>query len=384
MNKDTKWLWLTLNVGLSRHKIKKLLDDFGSVDNIFDAAKKDFSSLSYIEDEFVKKLVNKDVSNLSMIESIMERYRVRLLTVDSPDYPKDLKEIYDYPVALYVRGAELDLNDYLCISMVGTRKCTKYGSKVAEILASDMAEEGALIISGMADGIDTHSHLGALKAGAPTVAILGCGVNNPYPLKNAGLMKRIMEKGMVISEYPFNSEPKQWHFPERNRIIAGLSKATVVVEGEEKSGSLITASYASEFNRDVFAVPGNIDSMMSKGTNNLIKNGAYATVCAEDVLSHYRDVYGHMLKPVEHTPVDVSEYEEEYENKTKQDIHKLSEGLDDKGKILACLGADAVHIDAICDMTGLNAQVVNSGLLMLELEGKIMSYAGNMYSRKDI
>ncbi len=380
MNKDTKWLWLTLNVGLSRHKIRKLLDDFGSVDNIFDASRKDFSGISYIEDEVVRKLTDKDVSNLLPIESIMAKYRVRLLTVDSHDYPMDLKEIDDYPVMLYVRGAELDLNEHLCVAMVGTRKCTKYGAKVAESMASDMAEEGALIVSGMADGIDTHSHLGALNAGAPTVAILGCGVNSPYPKKNAGLMKRIMETGMVISEYPFNSEPKPWHFPERNRIIAGLSKGTLVVEGEEQSGSLITANYASEFNRDVFAVPGNIDSMMSKGTNNLIKSGAYAAVCAEDVLCHYRDLYGDKMHPVARTPIDVSKYEEEYENKKTP----LPEGLDDKEKIYACLGADAIHIDVICEMTGLSAQTVNSSLLMLELEGKIMSYAGNMYSRKDI
>ena len=380
MNNNTKWLWLTLNVGLSRHKIRKLLEDFGSIDNIFEAEKKDFSYLAYIEDEFVRKLASKDVSNLAPIESIMERYRVRLLTVDSPDYPADLRQIDDYPVMLYVRGAHLDLNDYLCVSMVGTRKCTRYGSKVAENIACEMAEEGALIVSGMADGIDTHSHLGALKAGAPTVAILGCGVNNPYPLKNAGLMKRIMETGLVISEYPFNSEPKHWHFPERNRIIAGLSKGTLVVEGEEKSGSLITANYASEFNRDVFAVPGNIDSMMSKGTNNLIKSGAYAAVCAEDILCHYRDVYGDKMHPVVRTPIDVSGYEEEYETKSAP----IPEGANDKDKIYACLDADAIHIDVICEMTGISAQAVNSSLLMLELEGKIMSYAGNMYSRKDI
>ena len=384
MNNNIKWLWLTLNVGLSRHKIRKLLDDFGSVQNIFEASEKDFSALEYIEDEFKRKLVNKDVSNLSAIEGIMEKYRVRLLTVDSSDYPEDLKQIDDYPVLLYVRGAELDLNDHLGIAMVGTRKPTKYGTKVAESMASEIAEEGALVISGMADGIDTHSHVGALKAGAPTVAILGCGVNMPYPKKNAGLMKRIMENGMVISEYPFNSEPKPWHFPERNRIIAGLSKGTLVVEGEEQSGSLITANYAMEFNRDVFAVPGNIDSLMSKGTNNLIKNGAYAALSAEDVLGHYRDVYGHLLKPVVRTPIDVSDYEEEYENKESAENKISLDGLSDKDKIYACLGADAIHIDVICEMTELSAQAVNSSLLMLELEGKIMSYAGNMYSRKDI
>lgn len=384
MDKYTKWLWLTLNVGLSRHKIKKLLADFGSVENIFDASKKDFSSVAYIEDKFKSKLIDKDTSNLLPIKSIMEKYRVRLLTIDSPDYPNDLKEIDDAPVMLYARGANLDLNEYLCIAMVGTRECTKYGAKIAESMACDMAKEGALIISGMANGIDTHSHLGALKAGAPTVAILGCGVNSPYPKKNAGLMKRIMEKGLVISEYPFNSEPKPWHFPERNRIIAGLSKGTLVVEGEEQSGSLITANYASEFNRDVFAVPGNIDSMMSKGTNNLIKNGAYAALCAEDVLGNYRNVYGHMLKPVVHSPIDVSVYEEEYEVKESAKKRVLLDDLDDKEKIYACLGADAIHIDTICEITSLSPQTVNSSLLMLELEGKIMSYAGNMYSRKDI
>ncbi len=383
MEKRVKWLWLTQNAGISRSKVRKLLADVGSVDDIYNASKSDYLKLAYLDEGNVEKLADKDVSNLDAIVGIMDKYRVRLLTVDSDDYPEDLKQIDDYPVLMYTRGREINLNEYLCIAMVGTRKCTDYGSKAAENIARELASEGALVVSGMAEGIDTCSHKGALKAGAPTVAVLGCGVNMAYPRFNSKLMKEIMETGMVISEYPFNAEPKPWHFPERNRIIAGVSKGTVVVEGEVKSGSIITANLASDFNRDVYAVPGNIDATMSKGPNGLIKSGAGAVVCAEDVLVSYRDVYGHLLKPVARTHVDVTDYENDYEKKAESVKAPSLDGLSDNEKILACLGSEPIHIDVLCEMTHLSAQKINSLLLMLELEGKIISFAGNMYSLKE-
>ena len=332
----------------------------------------------------IKELMEKDLSKYESLSLIYKKNNVKILSFDMEEYPKNLKILSSPPLVIYCRGKFINLNERFCISVVGTRKITDYGINCTKNITSDIARRGAVIVSGMAAGVDSYAHNAALDEGMPTVAVIGTGVNMVYPKSNSALMKRIMENGMVISEYQFNSEPKPWHFPERNRIIAGLSKGTLVVEGEEQSGSLITANYAIEFNRDVFAVPGNIDSLMSKGTNNLIKKGAYAAVSAEDVLGQYRDVYGHLLKPILRTPADVSDYEKEYEKQeTAKEIISL-DGLSDKEKIYTCLGADAMHIDVICEMTNLSAQVVNSSLLMLELEGKIMSYAGNMYSRKDI
>ena len=289
MTNVDKWLWLTVKCGIRRAKIKVMLDEvFVNIDALYDASESDYGKFKFLNAEEKSRLCDKSVDGIDKFLNTLAQYNVRILTSDNEAYPYLLKETADYPYVLYCRGRNfINLNDYLCISLVGSRKATQYGLNVARSLANDLAKNGALVVSGMADGIDSAAHLGALDAKAPTVAVLGCGINRVYPASNAYLMKRIMETGMVMTEYPPNSEPMKHHFPERNRIISGICSGTVVVEATFKSGSLITASLANEAGREVYAIPGNINSLNSKGTNQLLKDGALLATNADDIIVNY-------------------------------------------------------------------------------------------------
>ena len=237
MTNVDKWLWLTVKCGIRRAKIKVMLDEvFGNIDALYDASESDYGKFKFLNAEEKSRLCDKSFDGIDKFLNTLAQYNVRILTSDNEAYPYLLKETADYPYVLYCRGRNfINLNDYLCISLVGSRKATQYGLNVARSLANDLAKNGALVVSGMADGIDSAAHLGALDAKAPTVAVLGCGINRVYPASNAYLMKRIMETGMVMTEYPPNSEPMKHHFPERNRIISGICSGTVVVEATFKS-----------------------------------------------------------------------------------------------------------------------------------------------------
>jgi DNA processing protein len=201
-----------------------------------------------------------------------------------PGYPPLLAQLYDPPAELYVRG-DLQILDESAVAIVGARSCSPYGSQVARSLARELAAAGLVVVSGLARGIDGEAHRGTLEAGGRTVAVLGCGIDRDYPRSHAELALRIREQGAVVSEYPPGVEPAPWRFPARNRIIAGLCVATVVVEARERSGALITADFALELGREVFAVPGEITSALSAGTNDLLRQGAAPLLAAADVLA---------------------------------------------------------------------------------------------------
>jgi DNA processing protein len=201
-----------------------------------------------------------------------------------PGYPPLLAQLYDPPAELYVRG-DLQILDESAVAIVGARSCSPYGSQVARSLARELAAAGLVVVSGLARGIDGEAHRGTLEAGGRTVAVLGCGIDRDYPRSHAELALRIREQGAVVSEYPPGVEPAPWRFPARNRIIAGLCVATVVVEARERSGALITADFALELGREVFAVPGEITSALSAGTNDLLRQGAAPLLAAGDVLA---------------------------------------------------------------------------------------------------
>jgi DNA processing protein len=200
-----------------------------------------------------------------------------------PRYPPLLAQLHDPPVGLFVRGSSDSLREP-AVAVVGARSCSAYGAQVAHLLGRELAAAGLVVVSGLARGIDGEAHRGALEAGGTTLAVLGCGIDRDYPRAHAGLAARIRESGAVVSEYPAGTEPAPWRFPARNRIIAGVSEATVVVEARERSGALITADFALEEGRDVFAVPGEITSALSSGTNALLRLGATPVTCAADVL----------------------------------------------------------------------------------------------------
>lgn len=210
---------------------------------------------------------------------------VRFVARSEPGYPEALRAIFDPPPGLFLRGeAPVDLLDRASVAMVGARACSAYGRHVARTFGRDLAASGLVVVSGMARGVDGEAHRGALEAGGATVAVLGCGVDRDYPAAHAELARRIASDGLIVSEYPPGVAPTPWRFPARNRIVAGLAAATVVVEARAKSGALITADLALEEGRDVFAVPGEITSALSAGTNALLRLGATAATCAADVL----------------------------------------------------------------------------------------------------
>lgn len=201
-----------------------------------------------------------------------------------PGYPPLLAELYDPPARLYLRGGPADVLALPAVAVVGARSCSPYGAQVAREVARELASAGVVVVSGLARGVDGEAHRGALAGGGRTVAVLGCGIDRDYPRAHAQLTGRIVESGAVVSEYPPGVEPSPWRFPARNRIVAGLAQATVVVEARERSGALITADFALELGREVFAVPGEVTSALSRGTNDLIRQGATPLLAAGDVL----------------------------------------------------------------------------------------------------
>jgi DNA processing protein len=207
------------------------------------------------------------------------------ISLGDPRYPALLAGIYDPPRRLYLRGARPELLQGPCVAVVGARSCSPYGAQIARRLGRELASAGVVVVSGLARGIDGEAHRGALEAGGVTVAVLGCGIDRDYPRAHAELARRIAATGLLVSEYPPGTEPAPWRFPARNRIVAGLSLATVVVEARERSGGLITADFAVEEGREVFAVPGEITSRLSAGTNALLRSGAAPLLGVEDVLS---------------------------------------------------------------------------------------------------
>jgi DNA processing protein len=212
----------------------------------------------------------------------------RFLSRTAPEFPRLLRAIHDPPPGLFLRGeGELDLLSRTAVAVVGARACSGYGASVARSLGRDLARAGLVVVSGMARGVDAEAHRGALEAGGPTVAVLGCGIDRDYPAAHAGLARQIAATGLLVSEYAPGVEPAPWRFPARNRIVAGLCGATVVVEARERSGALITADLALEEGREVFTVPGEISSSLSAGTNALLKLGAAPLTAAADVLLHF-------------------------------------------------------------------------------------------------
>jgi DNA processing protein len=201
-----------------------------------------------------------------------------------PGYPALLAELHDPPPRLYLRGGPPELLARPSVAVVGARSCSSYGAQVARDLARELGAAGVVVVSGLARGVDGEAHRGALAGGGLTVAVLGCGIDRDYPRAHSELARRIADSGAIVSEYPPGTEPSPWRFPARNRIVAGLARATVVVEARERSGALITADFALELGREVFAVPGEITSALSAGTNDLIRQGATPLLSADDVL----------------------------------------------------------------------------------------------------
>ena len=290
MNDIIYWVWLAQKNGAGSADAVKLLAHFpGGAREIYEASYEQLSVCKGCSEQFIRRLGNHDLTRAEQTLEFCFMNGIRVVSCASENYPKRLQSLYNKPIVLYMRGIIKNINDLFCVAIVGTRNMSGYGKHMTFALARQLIAHGALVISGAAYGIDSAANNTAVFMEEPTVAVLGSGVNVPYPAKNKEMLDYIASHGMVVSEFEPNTPPYGKNFPIRNRIISGLADAVLVVEGDAKSGALITARYASDQGRRVYAVPGNVGAPNSVGTNRLIRDGAKAVTCAEDIIEDFAD-----------------------------------------------------------------------------------------------
>ena len=340
------WIGFNLVQGIGPAKFSLLLNYFGELQKAWEASAGDLAAAGLDRRSVLAILARR--SQISPDEELdkLERYGAKVITWNDPEYPHRLKEIDSSPPVLYIRGSLMS-DDECCIAVVGTRKASAYGRQSTEELVSDLARNGITIVSGLARGIDTVAHEVALQVGGRTIAVSACGPDMVYPSSNAALARRIIEQGALVSEFPLGSTPRAEHFPLRNRIISGMSIGVLVVEAGERSGALITAHQAAEQNRDVFAVPGNVFSPASKGTNALIQEGAKLIRNCSDILEE----------------LNLSVVAEQLEMK------EIVPASDVESQLLSYLSSEGTYIDEICHRSGLPISAVSGIITMLELKG---------------
>lgn len=352
------WIGLTLIPDIGPVMSRKLLAVMGSPENIFNAGIKDLLSVKGINREKAKDI--KDFRLWDNIEKqikVIDRKGIKVVGFNDPQYPEPLKEITDSPVVLYMRG-DYQPDDRYGIAIVGSRKHTHYGEAVAHRISGELSSAGFTIISGMARGIDTISHKSALSSSGRTVAVFGSGPDICYPAENKGLMENIICSGCIISEFPVGTMPNRENFPRRNRLISALSLGVLVVEATADSGSLITANYALEQNKEVFALPGNITSDSSVGPNRLIKQGAKIVLDTEDIIEELAPVLRGFIKSKKKKSVDMSEEE---------------------NRMCSILTGEPKHIDLLSRESGLPVHEILNMLLALELKGIVRQSNGKRF-----
>jgi DNA processing protein len=359
------WLALYLIPGLGNLAFKNLLDRFGSPRAVFLAGLSELKEVTGLRDAVARKIVKREYAvdpekEYHKIESI----NARIVTFFDKEYPKILKEIHSPPMLLYVKGKRIPEHQNF-ISLVGSRRATHYGIKSAEKIALGLARRGVGVVSGLAIGIDTAAHRGCLWGKGFTIAVIGTGLDIVYPSSNREMIHQIQETGSIVSEFPLGSPPEPKNFPIRNRVISGLSRGVVIVEATRNSGSLITASLALEQGREVFAVPGSIDSFKSRGAHFLIKQGALLVENADDIL----DELGYSERAVEGrgSPEGFPE--------------SVSQMNQSEKKIFEIIGDYPIHIDEVARMGKMDTSEVSSILLELEIKGVIRQLAGKMFIR---
>lgn len=287
-NKSQYWIWLSRIDNVGCIKINKLLKYFKKPEKIWEANEKDLLKVDGIGKETIKQILDiKYRKNLDKIESYMKKNNIELISIQDNNYPKKLKEIYDKPIVIFVKGNK-ELLNLFSLAIIGCRENTQYGEIVARNLSYNIAKRGIVTISGLAKGIDSIAHKSTLDANGKTIAVIGSGIDNIYPKENMQLAEQIIKDGgLIVSEYIIGTEPARMNFPARNRIISALSNGVVVIEAKKKSGTMITVDFALEQGKEVFAVPGSVLSKNSEGTNELIKNGAKITTNINDILEEF-------------------------------------------------------------------------------------------------
>ena len=291
------WIWLSLSVTPGSDTFRKLIDRFGTPEEIYNTDEADLTSCIGSKSRDFSSLCDKDLSRAEEIADFCEKKNVGIITYSDGEFPKGLREIEAPPVLLYYRGVLPKFNEECLVAIVGTRRLSDYGRRNAFIIGHDLATAGAVIVSGMAVGIDGVAHAGSLSAGGINVAFLGSGIDVCYPENHKRLAREIVKEGCVMTEYAPGTRPERHHFPVRNRLIAGISAVAVVIEGRERSGAIITARYAKKFGKTVYALPGNVDNKTSEVTNLLIKNGAKLITAPDDIIADLEFVYLGKINP---------------------------------------------------------------------------------------
>lgn len=358
MSEIQYWIALSMLQDIGPVKAKRLLAEFKTPERIFNAKKDEIFNIDGIGSKHLKHI--KDFSAWDIIEKqmkVMSQNEIKAVHYHDPLYPELLRETDDAPIVLYIKGEPKPLDRY-AIAMIGSRKPTDYGTVVTEMISDELASMGFTIVSGMARGIDSLAHKGALGSGGRTIAVLGSGIDKPYPPENRTLMEKIAKDGYVLSEFPPGTPPDKENFPRRNRLISGLSLGVLVIEATPESGSLITAGYAIEHNREVFAVPGNITSANSHGTNKLIKNGAVLTSNARDIVAELAPVLKGFIKMKDKAKINITNAERE---------------------LCAFLSGEPKQIDIISRESGLPASKALGLLLGLELKGAVKQITGKRF-----
>lgn len=355
---------LNMVPGIGRVLFPRLLEVFGEARFIFKASKDELQSVEGVGPKLASEIISFPLDKLLPREfDQMRRQKTEIFISSDEGYPANLRGIFDPPPVIYVKG-RLEKQDMIAIALVGTRTPTSYGKEVAEKFASELSERGVTVVSGLARGVDSWAHRGALNRRGRTIAVLGCGVDIIYPPENRRLYEEISQGGALLSEFPFGVKPEKIHFPLRNRIISGLTLGTLVVEAAARSGSLITAQLALEQGRDVFAVPGKITSLYSQGTNWLIKNGAKLVSNVEDLIEEFsQEIRQALAAPVAKKAAKSLELEPK------------------EGAVLTLVDFEETHIDSIITKSALPPSEVAAILMMLEIHGLIKQYPGKYYVR---
>jgi len=372
-----KWLKLIRADGVGPTTFCKLIKHFGSADRALGASVSELSKINGIGFKTAEQIAaTRDKFETDAELEMADKLGVWIINIEDKRYPPVLKQIYDPPPVLYIKGS-LSRQDNLAISIVGTRRCSLYGQEQASRFAHLLSSAGFTIISGMARGIDTAAHHGALSADGRTIAVQGCGLANVFPPENKKLFELIAESGACISELPLGYEPLSENFPPRNRIIAGLSLGTIIIEAPLNSGAMITAKVALENNREVMAVPGKIDSPLSKGAHQLIKQGAKLIESVEDVM----EALGYIGEQLQSHVSAAAQKASDRVETPLFDVSQLNL-RDDEKTIYGCLDKEPMHIDQIIADSNLPPGGINAGLISLRLKGLIKQLPGNLFLRK--
>lgn len=348
MNDTERFLILNMVEDLGSVRTQSLLRHFGSLEKVFRAREGELRKVEGIGEKISLKIIQ-SIRGIDLQKELdlIKRHNIKIISFLDKGYPKNLKNIYDPPMVLYVLGNVLPQDD-VAIAIVGSRLASFYGLQQAERMGFQLASRGITVVSGLARGIDSAGHKGALKAGGRTLAVLGSGILNIYPQEHRELARKISENGALISEFPMMTIPEKGNFPKRNRIISGLSLGVVVVEAAQRSGALITSDIAMEEGREVFAVPGKVDSITSRGTNKLIKQGAKLAETANDILE---------------------ELDLQISSGLKQDEGILVSKLDKTETLVYnLLSSEAQHIDDLSEASGVKVSEVSRILLNLEIK----------------